>query len=515
MSAEKQLRLSLHTVPDLSIGRAPLTPQNSQPDPRRLRYLEGMVAYLNSLLQEFRNRCPAPEAVSRLEAFLPQLPCSDLVTVTRNGRPAVTEAPGARDRIAFLQERLKILFLDGRHRGTGSHAIPAGRHAPRVARIISKLARGIPEGALSRLLGQDGVDLSGAIAGLRALELIEEVDPAVPLVPHDLQDGAQDRLTWLGHACVLLQTARASVCVDPFLRPHIQWTEDEKRTIFSDDFGDRFFFEPYGPQVSQLSPAQLPPLHAVFITHQDTDHCNLGVLAMLPEEVPIVVPDWCPDHPWEVDLGALIHRVLGRRRKVIRLRHGDTLTIGDIRATAFPFFSELPSSLRTLWNCYLFETGHAAVACTADAAVTDDSVEFLIERLGNRPKPFVLCARSLHSGAPSAGYRDDLESLFNFTRLWAWYMPIWDLFQPVEPSGISEKRFRALSRRTPLRYYLPYAMGTAPWYRIADPADPLHVPMANLSALDLRALAGRVKAISKGPSLFPGKFARPFPLSEA
>ncbi|HXU11859.1 MAG TPA: MBL fold metallo-hydrolase, partial [Candidatus Binatia bacterium] len=515
MRRATRLRLSLFTATDLAIGRAPLTPQNSQADPRREIYLQGMVAYLNDLLRDYRRGETASEALSRLRAFLPRLPCSDLVTLSSNGRPGVAEAPGARDTIAFHADRLKILFLDGLHRGAESPAIPAGRFAPQVARIVSALARGVSESALSRLLAQGGVDMSGAIEGLRAIELIEEVDPSVPIVPQSLREGGKDRLTWLGHACVLLQTARASVCVDPFLRPHLKWTAEESRSSFSDDFGDRLLFEPYGPGLPQLSPAQLPPLDAVFITHQDTDHCNLGVLMMLPEDVPIVVPEWRGDHPWEVDLAALIRRVLGRRRRIVRLKHGETVTIGDLRATAFPFVSEVPSSLTTRWNCYLFETPHGAVACTADSAVTDEGVDFLIGRLGRRKKPFVLCARALHSGETSPGYRDDLESLFNFTRLWAWYMPVWDLFQPVEQPGISEGRFRRLARRTNLRFYLPYAMGTAPWFRIADANDPLHVPMANLSARDLRVLSDSVTAISRRAALFPGKFARPFPLAEA
>jgi len=241
----------------------------------------------------------------------------------------------------------------------------------------------------------------------------------------------------------------------------------------------------------------------------------LGVLMMLPEHIPIVVPDCHPDHMWEVDLLAVIHNVLGRRRKVIRLKHGETITIGDIRATAFPFLAEMPSSLKTFWNCYLFETDDAAVACTADSAITDESVDLLTKRLRGKRKPLVLCARLVHSGKKSAGFRDETENLFNFTRLWAWYMPIWDLFQPVEESGISESRLRDLSQRTNLRFYLPYAMGTAPWFRIVDVGDPLHVPMANLSAHDLHALSETLKAIPRGPSLFPGKFGRPFPLTGA
>jgi len=515
MKRNRHLRLSLFTVPELSIGRAPLTPQNSQVDPKRVAYLEGMVAYLNGLFEDLRKRHSRTEALSRLDHILAQLPYSELVKIEASGRPAVTEIPGARDRIAFNQERITINFLDVLHRRTKIPAIPAGCHSSDVSHVISKLSQGVPERTLARILGGRRVGLSQVIQGLRDLQFIEESDPSAPIVPRQLLEGKKDRLTWLGHAGILLQTARSSVCVDPFLRPHIKWTEQDLKSSFSHSFGERLFFDPYGPQLTQLSPAQLPPLDAVFVTHQDIDHCNLGVLMMLPEDLPIVVPDFHRDHMWEVDLSALIQRVLGRRRKVIRLSHGETITIGNVRATAFPFFGEMPSSLKTSWNCYLFETDQAAVACTADSAVTDESIDFLIHRLHRKRKPFVLCARLVHSGKASVGYRDETEDLFNFTRLWAWYVPIWDLFQPVEELGISESRLRKLSRRTNLRFYLPYAMGTAPWFRIQEVNDPLRVPMANLSAHDLHALSDTLKAIPRGPSLFPGKFAQPFPLAEA
>jgi L-ascorbate metabolism protein UlaG (beta-lactamase superfamily) len=513
MNREKQLRLSLFSVPDLSIGRAPLTPQNSQSDPRRLQYLEGMVAYLNGLFESLRRDSSQSEALSRLEELLVQVPYSDLAKVDRGGNPVVTEIPSARDRIVFNHDRLRINFLDGLHRRPESAGIPAGRHSPTVSHIMSKLSGGISEKALSRILVECDVNLSSVIGSVRDLELIEEVDPSEPIVPQSLLEGKKDRLTWLGHACILFQTSRSSICVDPLLRPHIKWTDNERASLFSDSFGERFFFEPYGPQLTQLSPAQLPPLDAVFVTHQDVDHCNLGVLMMLPEEVPIVVPECHPAHPWEVDLSTLVRNVLGRRRRVIRLKHGETITIGDIRATAFPFSSEMPSSLKTLWNCYLFETDRAAVACTADSAITDETIDFLVQRLRGKRKVSVLCARLVHSGETSPGFREG-DNLFNFTRLWAWYVPIWDLFQPVEVSGISADRLGKLSERTNLRFYLPYAMGTAPWYRIADVKDPLHIPMANLSAGEVDALVGALKAISGGPTLFPGKFAQPCCLAE-
>ena len=409
--SERRLRMSLFTVPDVSIGRAPLTPQNSQFDQRRLDYLEGMTRYLNNLFQDLEKRYSQEETLSRLQKSIAQLPYSELVEIDVKRRPAVKALASARDRIAFNQERLKISFLDGLGRRAESPTITAGTSSPDVCHIISKLSQGISEDSLSQILKKSSVGLTAVIDGLRQLQFIEETNIAQPVVPKDLLTGKDDRLTWLGHACVLFQTSSTSICVDPFLRPHIRWTERDLQSSFSDSYADRLFFEPYGPQVPQLSPAELPHLDAVFVTHQDIDHFNLGVLMMLPEDVPIIVPGYRGHHMWEVNLRAVIHKVLGKRRNVICLKHGETITIGDVHATAFPFFSEMPSSLKTSWNCYIFETKRSAIACAADSAITDSSVDFLANRLTGERKPFVLCARLIHSGQKPAGYRDEIDSV--------------------------------------------------------------------------------------------------------
>src|SRR3989442_5482613 len=191
MRRNRHLRLSLCTVPEVWIGRVPLTPQNSQFDSRRLKYLEGMVAYLNGLFENLRKSYSQSEALSRLEKFLAQLPHSELVKIDTSGEPRVTEIPSARDRIVFTQDRLRINFLDGLHRRTESPGIPAGRYSPEISHIISKLSQGVSEKALSRILEQCDVDLSPVIEGLRNLELIEEIDPSV-LLP--LQQALRDDL---------------------------------------------------------------------------------------------------------------------------------------------------------------------------------------------------------------------------------------------------------------------------------------------------------------------------------
>src|SRR5436853_7931980 len=101
MERNRHLRLSLFTVPDLSIGRAPLTPQNSQVDPKRLEYLEGMVAYLNSLSKDLRKRHSRSDALSRVDKVLPQLPYSEVVKTNTSWEPLVAELLGPGVSLAF------------------------------------------------------------------------------------------------------------------------------------------------------------------------------------------------------------------------------------------------------------------------------------------------------------------------------------------------------------------------------------------------------------------------------
>src|SRR6185295_11041724 len=97
----RPLRLSLFTVPEVSIGSAPLTPQNSQNDPRRLQYLEGMVGYLGERFRGLQRSHSRSEALARLESEWRQLPYAELVRLNGNGGAPVSEVAGARDRIAF------------------------------------------------------------------------------------------------------------------------------------------------------------------------------------------------------------------------------------------------------------------------------------------------------------------------------------------------------------------------------------------------------------------------------
>ena len=142
MNGDKQLRLSLFAVPDLSIGRAPLTPQNCQFDARRVQYLDGMVAYLESVFTDLRRHHSRSDALSTLQKVLARLPYSELVQIDHDGNPVVSAIPGARDRIVFDHERLRVAILDGLNRRSESPMIPVGRDSPELAHVISKLSQG-------------------------------------------------------------------------------------------------------------------------------------------------------------------------------------------------------------------------------------------------------------------------------------------------------------------------------------------------------------------------------------
>ena len=144
-----QLRLSLFTVPDLSIGRAPLTPQNSQFDSRRVAYLDGMVAYLESLFDNLRGRYSRSEALSRFERCLAQLPYAELVKINLNGGPIVSEIPTARDRIVFNQNP------------------SAGSHVEKGGTVTISVSSGPPKVSVPDVKGQQWTDAQQALAALK------------------------------------------------------------------------------------------------------------------------------------------------------------------------------------------------------------------------------------------------------------------------------------------------------------------------------------------------------------
>jgi L-ascorbate metabolism protein UlaG (beta-lactamase superfamily) len=110
-----------------------------------------------------------------------------------------------------------------------------------------------------------------------------------------------DRLTWVGHATVLVELGEAAVLTDPVLRRRVAHLR--RRTP---------------------APRAPPRLDAVLISHLHRDHLDLPSLKLLDPSVPVVVPRG----------GASVLRRSGR--ELIELSAGEALDVAGLRVRAVP-----------------------------------------------------------------------------------------------------------------------------------------------------------------------------------
>jgi L-ascorbate metabolism protein UlaG (beta-lactamase superfamily) len=111
-----------------------------------------------------------------------------------------------------------------------------------------------------------------------------------------------DRLTWLGHATVVIELGAAVLITDPLLRGRVAHLR------------------------RRVAPVSAPPrVDAVLISHLHHDHLDLRSVARFEKVVPVVVPRG----------GARALRWI-RRDDVREVSAGDTLDLADVRISAVP-----------------------------------------------------------------------------------------------------------------------------------------------------------------------------------
>jgi len=110
-----------------------------------------------------------------------------------------------------------------------------------------------------------------------------------------------DRLTWLGHATVLLEIGGARLLTDPVLRPRVAHLVREAPL-----------------------PGDLGPLDAILVSHGHHDHLDLPTLRRLDPSAPVLAP---PDAA----------STLGRTGHPVRsLVPGDELEVAGVNVRAVP-----------------------------------------------------------------------------------------------------------------------------------------------------------------------------------
>ncbi len=193
------------------------------------------------------------------------------------------------------------------------------------------------------------LETSAGPGGVAALDLRSDSD----LAP----SSGSRRVTWLGHAAVLLELEGKNVLVDPL------------------------FFAASEPPERWLSapkpdPRALPPIDLVLITHGDNDHLNPSALLHVPPHVPIIVPSVATPAPaHQVDLLGTL-RLLGFTR-VIQLAAWESHELDGIRITACPFDGE-DWNLNLAQATYLVESPSTAVFFSADAFRMDETYRRIV-----------------------------------------------------------------------------------------------------------------------------------------
>ncbi|MCD6291557.1 MAG: MBL fold metallo-hydrolase [Anaerolineae bacterium] len=114
------------------------------------------------------------------------------------------------------------------------------------------------------------------------------------------------RVTYIGHATVLIDMNGTRIITDPVLRDHL-WHLRRR-----------------APNPSARLLGQRAP-DLVLLTHLHNDHTDLPSLRMLPDDIPIIAPAGSAGY-------------LGRRLKhpILEIATGDRLTIGPLSITATP-----------------------------------------------------------------------------------------------------------------------------------------------------------------------------------
>lgn len=164
------------------------------------------------------------------------------------------------------------------------------------------------------------------------------------------------RITHIGHASLLMQTAGINILVDPV------WSH---RVSPFKNFG------PYRRNPPAVALADLPPIHAVLVTHNHYDHMDTATIAALhAQHKPLILSPLGND--------AVIHRDAPH----VPVQTGDwwqSIPLSPaVRATIVPAYHwsarKFADRRQALWCGFVLDTPSGRVYCAGDTAYQDGKV---------------------------------------------------------------------------------------------------------------------------------------------
>ena len=180
------------------------------------------------------------------------------------------------------------------------------------------------------------------------------------------------RITCIGHSSLLIQAAGVNLLLDPV------WSE---RASPFQHFGPRR----HNPPAVALK--DLPPIHAVFVTHNHYDHMDLSTLKHL----------WKAHRPrFVTPLGN--DTILRKGMRDASITAGDWWDSfdlpGEVRVTVVPSYHWSSRSIRdrrmALWAGFYLETSQGSIYCAGDTAYGDGAIFPEIRRRCGSPVVAVL-----------------------------------------------------------------------------------------------------------------------------
>jgi L-ascorbate metabolism protein UlaG (beta-lactamase superfamily) len=241
------------------------------------------------------------------------------------------------------------------------------------------------------------------------------------------------RITYIGHATLLIEVAGTRILTDPNFDPHL----------------GRFLRRVSPPGIPL---GNLPELDAIFVSHAHADHLSFETLEQLPSGIPIFAPP--PTAKWLQRVG---------HRTAEPLAPGEKVKVGQVAVSAAEAVHSGSRYGIDQWrraaNMYLMLTDTVSCFFAGDTALTESTTRLVEEEL-------LACGRRLdiallpigHSPWWRPGFRSGHltsgDALVLFERLHAKYLiPYhWGTFNHVTATAFDAiNRFRSLTEYHPRR----------------------------------------------------------------
>lgn len=253
--------------------------------------------------------------------------------------------------------------------------------------------------------------------------------PVRPSAPPGRVEGESMRVTWVGHATVLVQTQGLNILTDPI------WSE--RASPFA-------FLGPRRARAPGVRFDDLPPIHLVLVSHNHYDHLDLASLKRLWErDRPLIVTSLGNDTILRRAGVGAVALDWGERRPV---RRG----IG-VRAVRNHHWSSRwgADRNRALWSAFAVDMPGGAIFFAGDTGLGDGSWVAEAARLG----PYRLALIPIGAYAPRDFMRANHVDPAEAVRIFEALDPVralgihWGTFQlTFEPIGEPPARLEALKR---------------------------------------------------------------------